>query len=384
MCTFYVCVLLATAALVAACNSETTGAFSVHTKGRSASVADIIEAVDAWTDHSQRRSRGTGMLSMTFDISGRGFIAEAAYHASDGNISVIVGTNASDSAVVVGQRETGRSLTLLRTSGTTETTFFSRGFADTHVRQPMTFLAEEEPLQMTEDEERRVARSTCAATHNSAGMYVLRLLVVVTPQAAAAESISDISLRVHAAVAEANSIVFPQSHINMRLELAFAGVVNDSTLEQQSPQATLTAVHTSHIITAIRDGASADLVVAYTTLAGMGRRACGIGYMFPGRSSAVAAECFVENYSMLHEVIGHGSGVCHYGCGMGANGFTDGGKTFRTIMAYPNTCNGCTRVPRFSCENNDCRYNAQRIGDFSHNAAWLINERAARLSANSC
>ena len=131
-----------------------------------------------------------------------------------------------------------------------------------------------------------------------------------------------------------------------------------------------------------------DTMIFMTSLAALGYRACGVGNL-PGQYAVVAADCFVDNYSFLHE-FGHNLGACHGPparvCVEASNGYGDRGHGFRTIMAYRAVCGGanCTRVPRFS--NKDPAYNWQGapIGAAYTNNVHMHNTNRQITASNVC
>jgi hypothetical protein len=190
------------------------------------------------------------------------------------------------------------------------------------------------------------------------------------------------------AVAEGNAVAFPLSGVDIEIRLCANELLPAPSLEKSSARATLSAFGSSARVEQIRQRNTCDTMVLFSTLAGLGNSACGIGYL-PGDHAVVAADCFVDNYSFLHE-FGHNLGACHgppsRRCGAGANGYGDAANDFRTILAYRAICGmyhegNCTRVPRFSNKKSAFSWKGEAIGDASSDNAWILNankEEAAR------
>jgi len=102
--------------------------------------------------------------------------------------------------------------------------------------------------------------------------------------------------------------------------------------------------------------------VLFSTLRGLGYRACGIGFL-PGTTAVVAGICFDENLSFAHE-LGHNVAMTH------REGFASEDGRFRSIMAYRSLCKGktpCDRVPRYSSLGGT--WHGVSIGSVSSNNA---------------
>jgi hypothetical protein len=114
---------------------------------------------------------------------------------------------------------------------------------------------------------------------------------------------------------------------------------------------------------------------------------CGLSaevYARPERAFAVVHhECAANMYSLAHE-IGHLIGARHdealddskepftYG-----HGFVSG-KSWRTMMSYKDSCDGCPRVPVWSSPT--VRVQGVPAGDALSNNARVIAEQAARVA----
>ena len=191
------------------------------------------------------------------------------------------------------------------------------------------------------------------------------------------------------AIAEANAIVFPFSGISIELELCVNELLPARSVERTIPSATLTEFSRSSAVETVRQNNKCDTMVLFSSLAALGNRACGIGYL-PGEHAVVAADCFVDNYSFLHE-LGHNLGACHgppsRPCGAGANGYGDAVRGFRTILGYRSICGGsgnCTRVPRFSNKKSAFTWQGRVIGDRVSDNAWILNANKEGVASKVC
>ena len=250
---------------------------------------------------------------------------------------------------------------------------------------------EEEPI-FTDDPPQR--RSVCNPNKfTRAGKTVIRVGVLHTPEVLALRYYGGngniVQAEVAIAVAEANAIAFPLSGINIEIELCVNELLPAPSVERTRPSATLTAFSRSSAVETVRQNNKCDTMVLFSTLAALGNRACGIGYL-PGEHAVVAADCFVDNYSFLHE-LGHNLGACHgppsRPCGAGANGYGDAVGGFRTILGYRSICGGsgnCTRVPRFSNNKSVFTWQGRGIGDRTSDNAWILNENKEGVASIVC
>ena len=233
-------------------------------------------------------------------------------------------------------------------------------------------------------------------TDRETGRTVIRVGVLHTPEVLATDyyrgSSESVQAEVAVAVAVGNADAFPQSGVGLKIELCVNGPLppNTPSLERTSPRATLDAFATSSAVEAVRAANKCDTMVLFATLGSLGNRACGIGYL-PGEHAVVAADCFVDNFSFLHE-LGHNIGACHgppsRPCGAGANGYGDATNDFRTILAYRAICGGgegnCTRVPRFSNKKSGFNWKGEAIGDDRSDNAWILNANKGEVASRMC
>ena len=240
-------------------------------------------------------------------------------------------------------------------------------------------------------------RARCTRERSASGLTVVRVGVMHTPQAAALPLYAAhggsraVEMEVAATVAEANSIVYRMSGVKIELRLCTNTLVNDTLMETASASRTLTSFTESAEVAAVRDAHACDVMVLFSTIGALGNRACGLGYMFPGAHAAVAAPCFKDNFSFVHEV-GHMLGACHGDpgtlCVAGANGYGSSRHAFRTIEAYRAACGrdsaSCTRIPRVSNSIPAYTWNDWPIGDARHSNAWMLNANRDGASVHRC
>lgn len=237
-------------------------------------------------------------------------------------------------------------------------------------------------------------RAVCAASHftdAATGRTVIRVGVLHTSEVLALDYYAGRSAAVQAevavAVAVANAEAFPRSGVSVALELCANEPVSPSP-ERRSPRATLDAFARSPAVSAVAAANRCDAMVLFSTLAALGDRACGVGQR-PGTRAVVAADCFVENLSFLHE-LGHNLGACHGPpasvCADGANGYGDATGVFRTILAYRAACGGgnCTRVPRFSSADPAVAWQGRPAGDAARDNARALNAHKETAASTVC
>ena len=248
---------------------------------------------------------------------------------------------------------------------------------------------EEEPIFTDDPPPRR--RGVCNPDRFTRdGKTVIRVGVLHTPEVLALAyyggSSDIVRAEVAVAVAEANAIAFPLSGVDIEIELCVNELLPAPSVERTNPSATLTAFSRSSAVETVRRINKCDTMVLFSTLAALGNRACGIGFL-PGEHAVVACDCFVDAFSFAHE-LGHNIGACHgppsRPCGAGANGY--GGGDFRTIMAYRAICGGgnCTRVPRFSNKKSEFTWKGQPIGNSVSNNAWILSENKEGMASKVC
>jgi len=179
-------------------------------------------------------------------------------------------------------------------------------------------------------------------------------------------SSANISAVIHSAARGVEQAVLPGSGLGaVNFSLCFPPrSMSAAFRERGSPGDTLRAF--SQSTDALAHPECTNLVL-FTTLRGLGMRACGIGFL-PGRTAAVAGLCFDENLSFAHE-LGHNYGMTH-----GAGFATSDGR-FRSVMAYRSMCRGknpCERIPRYSSEHSST-WHGVRIGSVNADNANKLN-----------
>lgn len=195
-----------------------------------------------------------------------------------------------------------------------------------------------------------------------------------------------IELDVRTAILEANAAVLPASGVNFTLELCVNTLLGGFE-ESNWPSVTLDRFVQSRAAARIKSARSCSIMILYSSIAGLGNSACGIGEL-PGDTAVVAGACFTPNFSFLHE-LGHNLACCHGtppgpDCPDGRNAYADTRARFRTILAYRATCRGCPRVGRFSNIDGAFTWRGAKIGDASHNNAKTVNDRGAEIAQVRC
>lgn len=406
--------LLASAVFADACTSEVSTTFSTmlnstpKRRDMQLSVSDVSDLTVRWSDRSKTRGRNASPAE-SFTIASEHSNTTYVTRAASGNIvegyGVIVGTSvgmdADDVAVIIADYETGVVYVSSRSDGMVQSGFFSRESSHVPATSPYSlsiFPAEEHPLNDTSLSATRMRRNACAPTRTADGRTVLRVGVLHSAEAAGLPAYapmggsSAVQMEVAAAVAEANAVIFPNSGVAIEIQLCVNGPMSpDASIEKASPSSTLSAFASSESVAAVRDAGGCDVMVLFSTLAGLGNRACGIGYMFPGAHAVVAAPCFKDNYSFIHEIL-HTFGSCHgepaMPCGAGANGYGDRAHGFRTIEAYRGACGytavNCTRIPRISNSHTQFTWSGWPIGNARHSNAWIVNANSAYAATRRC
>lgn len=236
------------------------------------------------------------------------------------------------------------------------------------------------PLVASAPARQLVRRTTCEHP-------VIRVGVLHTAAAALeVGSSAGVELDVRTAVIEANAAVLPSSGVSFRLELC-TNTLLDGFEEATRPSATLGRFSRSQAVARIKAARGCSVMVLYSSMAGLGNSACGIGEL-PGSYAAVASTCFTNNFSFLHE-LGHCCGCCHGtppgpDCSGGRNAYADTGAGFRTILAYRSTCRGCPRVGRFSNSDSAFSWRGTAIGNAGHDNAKALNENGPVLALGQC
>ena len=217
----------------------------------------------------------------------------------------------------------------------------------------------------------------------------IRVLVLYTQNALSSPSVSNIKNTILTAVALTNQS-FINSQINYQIELVYAGQTNytesgfstDLSRFRTSGDGYMDEVHT------LRNKYSADVCVLLINDCEYCGLASGISVTKYEAFCVVStcSTCATTNYSFGHE-IGHLLGCRHdpsndsgtipfaYG-----HGYVNPSKTWRTIMAYGNTCNSCPRLLYWS--NPNVTKDGSPMGTVAtHNNARVWNERSNTVMA---
>lgn len=363
----------------------------------SVSKNDVMAIADDWKAQQQR---GTRSAPLTFTVSSDIYPSGATYI-----VQAVVDVR-TWGVVVVGETVDGTGRVYTAASSKTDTThvtvhhqmcsqkmFVSGGstVAVSTVRDITALPDESAPIEQVLMDQKRSACSPSMYTDRLTGRAVVRVGVLHTPEILALRYYGGNSEAVRAevaiAVATANIDAFPSSGIDLMIELCANELITGS-IERSRPSDTLRAFSGSSAVETVRVANKCDTMVLFSTMAALGNRACGIGYL-PGAHAVVAADCFVDNYSFLHE-FGHNVGACHgppsRPCGAGANGYGDATNDFRTILAYHAICGGgnCTRIPRYSNKKSDFNWNAHSIGNSVSDNAWILNANKDDVASRTC
>ena len=337
----------------------------------------------------------------TFEISHGGELIKYRVNAVENNVgtsSVIVGTDVSNEGnlafLTVHNNEEGATYILVRHDSThvQKMHLWKGTVRQITPRLPINRLPNEEHIVGETPTQRRTLCPSAKTTNVITGRTVVRVGILHTVEAKSlpfyGSSSVAIQMEVATAVAEGNVLAFPNSGIDIELQVC-ANELLDESVERQSSAETLRAFASSRRVEEVRVGNKCDLMVLFSTLQGLGNNACGVGYA-PGKYSVVAADCFVDNYSFLHE-IGHNLGACHgypaRAGGAGANAYGDAPHHFRTILAYREICEqgaNCTRVPRFSNVISNYTWKGHATGNSNSDNAWIINANRHRAASNTC
>ena len=364
---------------------------------RGLSKADVHLAAHAWNGSRRRGAGGAVKLGLAFDGVVLSYVVTSAVEVEGWG------------TVVIGETEDGNGRVFAAASATTGIThltihdqsraqkIFARDGVTASVRmQNVGALPdEEEPVAGMQAVRRR--STTCDPgeyTDRATGRTVVRVGVLHTPEVLTLRyyggSSEAVRAEVAVAVAVANAEAFPKSGIDLKIELCANDPI-DASLERSSPRSTLDAFAASSAVEAVRAANKCDTMVLFATLDALGNRACGIGFL-PGEYAVVAADCFVDNYSFLHE-LGHNLGACHGPpsrmCLGGANAYGDSSHHFRTILAYRSICgegssSNCTRVPRYSSSDTSLGWHGHAIGDDRSNNAATLNANKEVAARKTC
>ncbi len=215
----------------------------------------------------------------------------------------------------------------------------------------------------------------------------IRVLVLYTPNAKS--SVSNIKNTIQTAVALTNQS-FINSQINFRIQLVYAGQTNytESDFSTDLLRFRVPADGYMDEVHALRNKYSADVCVLLINDSEYCGLATNIGVTENNAFCAVSTcgTCATTNYSFGHE-IGHLLGCRHdpandssttpypYG-----HGYVNPSRTWRTIMAYGNTCNSCPRLLFWS--NPNIIYNGSPMGTIAtNNNTRVWNERSNTIMA---
>lgn len=391
------------AAFVATVLLYTASYVGAETAVHGISREDVLTAARGWRDSRRRNGGGVAIVAASaFAPEGIPYVVQTVTDV-EGWGTVVIGETANGGgriyAATANATHGGTHLTLHHHASAQKYYAQSTAVGTTSaVRDTRLLPDEEEPI----DQQPRRARqspSSCNPTQytdRATGRTVLRVGVLHTPEVLATDyydgSSESVRAEVAVAVAAGNAEAFPHSGVDLKIELCVNGPLptGSPSLERSSPRTTLSAFATSRAVEAARVANQCDTMVLFATLSALGNRACGIGYL-PGEHAVVAADCFVDNYSFLHE-IGHNIGACHgppsRSCANAANGYGDATNDFRTILAYRAICGGgsgnCTRVPRYSNKEGAFAWKGASIGNGHSSNADIINTNKAILAGRSC
>ena len=225
---------------------------------------------------------------------------------------------------------------------------------------------------------------------------LIDVMIVWTPSAEAAGGGPTAMQNLAQAAVDSANAAYLNSGIAQRLRLVhrqqilytersncFGGTAFDCALDDitDNGDGYMDDVHT------LRDAHGADLVALFVN----DSEFCGIAWLpsvpTPDLGFSVTAhDCAVGNKSFAHEV-GHNMGAHHdstYADSAGPKPFNRGYVSpqlnWRTIMAYPGACGGCTRLSYFS--NPKLTFNGLAMGTAElANNAYVLNTTAKAIAA---
>lgn len=217
----------------------------------------------------------------------------------------------------------------------------------------------------------------------------IRVLVLYTQNALSSPSVSNIKNTILTAVALTNQS-FVNSQINYQIELVYVGQTNYTESEYITDLSRFRTAGDGYMdeVHALRNKYSADVCVLISYTIDACGRASAIGATESEAFCLVStfSTCATTNYSFAHE-IGHLLGCRHdpsidfsttpYSYG---HGYVNPSRTWRTIMAYGNTCDSCPRLLYWS--NPNVAYNGEPMGTVvTHNNTRVWNERSNTVMA---
>jgi hypothetical protein len=245
-----------------------------------------------------------------------------------------------------------------------------------------------------EADERRALTSALDAAPADSGRLI-DIMIVWTPSAEAAAGGTAAMLNLAQASIDTANAAYLNSGIAQRLRLVHRQQVT-YTERSNCPGATafdcalddLTGSGDGYMeeVHTLRDAHGADLVALFIN----DNAFCGVAWLpsIPAPDagfSITAYNCAVGNKSFAHEV-GHNMGAHHDSANADSagpkpfnRGYVSPQRNWRTIMAYPGACAGCTRLNHFS--NPKLTYNGLAMGTAgSANNVHVLNTTAKAIA----